>query len=193
VTALIASILVVVVMTGIIVWYGGRRAPGTPLTWGEAFVGALFVFALMLFAYAIVPSQWLNYAGGPLRWRSDKIGIPTGPLHYIPSWPESHAVPAHKVHFLWMTFHSHPAGHGKVLFFIPTDNGLLFPKGITFFGRGKVVVTAQVLQDTVATLIYVVMIGGQLFMWSWWQKRGATKPAPPELTSAYGRPLVRKA
>jgi hypothetical protein len=171
VTALISSILVVAVMTGIIVWYGGRRAPGTPLTWGEAFVGALFVFALMLFAYAIVPSQWLNYAGGPLRWRSDKIGIPTGPLHKLPGWP----------------------GHGKVLFFIPVDKGLLWPRGLTFFGRGKIVITAQVIQDIVATVIYVVMIGGQVTMWSWWQKRGATKPATPELTSAYGRPLVRKA
>jgi hypothetical protein len=102
-------------------------------------------------------------------------------------------VAAHKVHFLWTTFHAHPAGHGKVLFFIPTDKGLLWPHGLTFFGRGKVAITAQAIQDIVATLIYAVAIGGQVVLWGWWQKRGATKPATPELTSAYGRPLVRKA
>ena len=39
---------------------------------------------------------------------------------------------------------------------------------------------------------YVVFGLGQIFLWLWWQKRGAAKPATPELeTSAYGRPLVR--
>ena len=43
-----------------------------------------------------------------------------------------------------------------------------------------------------ATLIYVVAVGGQVFAWSWWQKRGKAKDLPELETSAYGRPLVRK-
>lgn len=171
-TALIASILAVGAMTGIIVRWAGRRPPGTPLTWGEAFAGALFVFALMVVAYAILPSQWLGYADNQVRWRSDKIGIPTGPLHYLPGWPV----------------------HGKVLWFIPVDKGLLWPKGVTFFGRGKIVISAQILRDVIATGIYLVLLPAQVMGWLWWQNRGKRKVETPELTtSAYGRPLIRKA
>jgi hypothetical protein len=193
VTALIVSILAIVVMVGIAVVVARRRPAGTPLTWGEGFAAALFVFTLMLVSYAIMPSQWLTYADNTLRWRPDKIGIPTGPLHYLPGWPQSHTTAAHKVHVLWMTLHAHSAGHGKVLFFIPTDKGVLWPNGVTFFARGKIVISAQILRDVIVTLIYVVALGGQLYGWSWWQKRGKRRVVTPELpTSAYGRPLVRK-
>jgi hypothetical protein len=170
VTALITSLVGVVVMAGIIVRFARHRTPGTPLTWGEGFVGALFVFAFMLLVYAILPSQWLTYADSTLRWRSDKIGIPTGPLHYLPGWPKQ----------------------GKVLFFIPVKGTLLWPKGLTFFGRGKVVISAQVLRDVVAIAIYVIALGAQIKGWAWWQARGKRKVEIPELTSAYGRPLVRR-
>jgi hypothetical protein len=193
VAALIFSIIGIVLMSGVVVWVARRRAPGTPLTWGEAFVAALWIFTLMLLVYAVLPSQFLTYADSTLKWRSDKIGIPAGPLHYLPGWPQIHTVPAHKIHVLWMTFHGHPAGHGKVLFVIPTNNGLLWPNGLTFFGRGKIVISAQVLRDIVATLIYVVALVAHVKGWMWWQARGQRKVETPELTSAYGRPLVRKA
>jgi hypothetical protein len=171
VTAFIASVLAAVAMTGVVYVYGRRRPPGTPLTWGEAFVAALFVFGFMLLIYGVVPNQWILYANNILQWRSDKVGIPAGPLHNLPGWPTQ----------------------GKVLFFIPTSHNALWPQGITFFGHGRIRVTKAHVSDVVATLIYVVGIGGQVSLWSWWQKRGAKKPEIPELTSAYGRPLVRKA
>lgn len=170
-TAFISSIVAAAIMAGIAFWVARRRTPGTPLTWGEGFAAGLFVFAFMVVVYAILPSQWLYYADNTLKWRSDKIGVPTGPLHYLPGWPS----------------------HGKVLWFIPVDKGLLWPKGVTFFGRGKVVISAQILRDLVATVIYVVALGGQVSGWSWWQSRGKRRVERPELTSAYGRPLVRKA
>jgi hypothetical protein len=37
-------------------------------TWAECFAGALGVFALMIVGYAIVPSEWLNYANAYLQW-----------------------------------------------------------------------------------------------------------------------------
>jgi hypothetical protein len=171
VAALIFSIVGIVLMSGAVVWVARSRTPGTPLTWGEAFVAALWIFTLMLLVYAVLPSQFLTYADSTLKWRSDKIGIPTGPLHYLPGWPS----------------------HGKVLFFIPVNKGLLWPNGLTFLGRGKIIISAQVLRDIVATVIYVVALVVHVKAWLWWQARGQRKVETPELTSAYGRPLVRKA
>ncbi len=72
-----ASLIITAVMVGIIVAVGRRRPPGVPLTWGEAFLAATFVFALMLLLYGIVPNQWLLWADNELGWRSDSIGVPT--------------------------------------------------------------------------------------------------------------------
>jgi hypothetical protein len=54
-------------------------------------------------------------------------------------------------------------------------------------------ITAVVVRDIIAVLIYAVGLGVMIWLWSWWQKRGKAKPATPELTtSAFGRPLVKK-
>jgi hypothetical protein len=60
-------------------------------------------------------------------------------------------------------------------------------------GRGKIIISAQILRDAIAALIYVVALGAHVKGWLWWQARGKRKIDTPELTSAYGRPLVRKA
>lgn len=78
--AFIASLIVTGLMVAVILGYARRRAPGTPLTWGEAFIGGTFVFGLLFVVYGIVPHQWLAWADNELEWRSDKIGIPLGPL-----------------------------------------------------------------------------------------------------------------
>ena len=44
------------------------RGPDEPATWAESFVGAVGVFALFIIGYAIVPSEWLNYANSYLQW-----------------------------------------------------------------------------------------------------------------------------
>lgn len=73
--AFVASFMIVVVGVGICLWFGHRRPLGTPVTWGEAFVGATFVFALMIVAYGIVPHQWLDFADNELLWRPDRLLI----------------------------------------------------------------------------------------------------------------------
>ena len=61
-----------------------RRPAGTPLTWGEAFVGGCSCFAFFLMIYGVVPDRWLRYADNELKWRTDKLGIPLGPLgHFL--------------------------------------------------------------------------------------------------------------
>lgn len=142
--AFIASLVVTVVMIGIVVAVGRRRAPGTPLTWGEAFGAAVYVFLLFVMIFGIVPNEWLLLADNTLGWRSDK--------------------------FFWF-----------------------IKNGVSFGGRGQILISAQVFRDIIAAGIYGVFLVGTFVMWLWWQKRGASTAAKqPELTSAYGRPLVKK-
>ncbi len=44
------------------------RSADEPATWAECFAGATAVFALLIVGYAIVPSEWLNYANSYLQW-----------------------------------------------------------------------------------------------------------------------------
>jgi hypothetical protein len=147
VVAFVASVIFLAIGIGVVVLVGRRRAPGTPLTWGEAMVASTWVFFLMFIAYGVVPHQWLQWAGNELNWRSDTFAA--GPDGWLPA--------------------------------------------ITFFGRGRILVTKQAVKDIIATVVYVVAIGGQVYLWAWWQKRGQRKEQPAVETSAYGRPLVRRA
>jgi hypothetical protein len=142
VVAFLASILVTVVLVAPIFPYAKRRPVGTPLTWGEAMVAAVYIFFLLFWAYGVLPHQWLTWADSELSWRPDVIWI----------------------------------GPGSSTEWFP------------------IAVSAQVFRDIVATLIYVVLLGFQIFMWAWWQNRGKRAEAGAvETTSTYGRPLMKRA
>ncbi len=145
-------------MMGLIVRMASKRPAGSPLTWGEAFLAALFVFTLLFLLYGVIPHQWLAWADNELEWRSDKVGIPMGPIKSGPA----------------------------------IRDNLLFPDGIPM-PNGRFIVTAEVLRDVIAAGLYIVFLVAQIKAWLWWQKRGQRPAETPELTSAYGRPLVRKA
>ena len=78
------------------------------------------------------------------------------------------------------------------------DNELNWRADKILFGPGDLVaklpftVTYQVIRDLIAAGLYVVFLGGQVYLWSMWQNRGKTKPAELPVSS-YGRPLVKKA
>lgn len=75
------SVIVTVAVTGGVMRYVMGRAPGTPVSWGEAMFGAMVVFFLMFWAYGVVPHQWLTWADNELNWRSDKLFVgPSGIL-----------------------------------------------------------------------------------------------------------------
>ena len=67
------SVIFLILGIALVFFVGGRRPPGTPLTWGEAIIGSTFVFGLMLLAYGIVPNEWLKWADNQLLWRPDKL------------------------------------------------------------------------------------------------------------------------
>ena len=48
-------------LTFAVIPYGKRRPAGTPLTWGEAMLAAIYVFCVMFSAYGVVPHQWLTH------------------------------------------------------------------------------------------------------------------------------------
>ena len=75
--AFVTSLVLGLLAVGVVFWYGRRRPVGASLSWGEAFLAATFMFALMLLLYGIVPNQWLLWADNELGWRSDSIGVPT--------------------------------------------------------------------------------------------------------------------
>lgn len=174
-TAFFASLIGLVLVLGAVMAYGRRRPAGTPLTWGEAMVGAVVVFAIMFVAYGIVPHQFLNWADSGLNWRSDAIGIPAGPLSEVLNKDINR--------FVWITD------------FYDKQTNTLFPTGISFFGRGQVLVSKEAVRDMLAAGLYIVFLGGHIAMWVMWQKRGKKSQAAKaiEPASAYGRPLLKKA
>jgi 1,4-dihydroxy-2-naphthoate octaprenyltransferase len=71
--AFIVSFVVTTVMCVAILWYGKRRPVGTPTTWGEAIVGATYVFFVLFLAFGVVPHQFIDHADKELGWRKDKL------------------------------------------------------------------------------------------------------------------------
>ncbi len=139
--ALVTSIVFLVLGVLLIEIVGRRRPIGTLTTWGEAMVGAFWVFTLAFVAYGVVPHQWLTMADNEWNWRSDRF----------------------------------VSGPGAIVERLPFE------------------VTYRALRDIVVVGIYVAMVAGMLLLWARWQKRGMEKPKALAETSAFGRPLVKKA
>ena len=78
--ALVATTLVVLLIGGLVVAYSKRRPVGTPVSWGEAMAAAFLVFFAMLWAYGVVPHQWLTLADNELQWRADRTFLESGDL-----------------------------------------------------------------------------------------------------------------
>jgi hypothetical protein len=150
-------------MSAVCVVIARRRPAGARLSWGEAFGAGTYLYTLMFIAYGVVPHHWLTWASNELRWRSDTIGIPLGPL-----------------------------GGGILKGHFGIQHGRLFPEGIPL-PNGRFIVPASAIMDIIAATLYIVFLAAQLYAWLWWQKRHKKQAAAPELLSAYGRPLVRKA
>lgn len=77
--AFICTLLVGFAGVAAVVLYGRRRPVGAPLSWGEAMAAAVFAMLLFVWWYAVIPHQWLTWAGNELGWRTDKLLLePTG-------------------------------------------------------------------------------------------------------------------
>jgi len=57
---LIEALIVTFVMIGLVVWKLRQPKPDRPSTWAECIAGAVFVFALFLLMYAVVPHEFIT-------------------------------------------------------------------------------------------------------------------------------------
>lgn len=163
--AFLFSLVATIVLCAVVPLYGKRRTPGRSLSWGEAMAASLFVFFVMFLAWGILPHQWLTYADNDLQWRKDKIGIPAGPIGLVFGDAENSV--------------------------ISSEDNVFFAEGVPL-PNGHFIISAEAIRDIVAVGIYGVTLGAMIVLWAQWQNRGKEKPK--ELpTSAYGRPLVKKA
>lgn len=71
--AFIVSFLASLAMIGGVVWYGKRRPVGQPLSWGEAMLGAVYIFWMLFLTYGILPHQFIDHADKNLGWSRDKL------------------------------------------------------------------------------------------------------------------------
>ena len=57
--------------------YAKRRPKGTPTSWGEAMLAAVFAFGTMFVAFGVVPHQFIDHADKNLAW--NKANVIYGP------------------------------------------------------------------------------------------------------------------
>jgi hypothetical protein len=73
------------------------RDPEEPATWAECYAGAVGVFAMLIVGYAIVPSEWLNYANSYIQWGDNTkfVWKSSDKMLFLPfNWPFNLDYPA---------------------------------------------------------------------------------------------------
>ena len=71
--AFLTAVFIWIALMLLVIPMSKRRPPGTPITWGEAMVGAFWAFFLMFWGYAMIPHLWLTMASNEWGWRPDKL------------------------------------------------------------------------------------------------------------------------
>ena len=85
------SVILVIMMIPVIVMLR-RPKSDKPTTWAQAMAGAVYVFALFLLCYAIIPHEFITFADKYLQWGKDKYVVKsTTALPFFSSfnWPLS--------------------------------------------------------------------------------------------------------
>jgi hypothetical protein len=80
VVAFVASVVVSGTLFGIGFWYMNKRPVDRVTTWGEAMVGATYVFGTLFWIYGVVPHQWIQWADSDLGWRNDRFLVGPGEI-----------------------------------------------------------------------------------------------------------------
>lgn len=85
--AFTGSLLLTGAMTAGILLYAKRRPKDAPLSWGQAMAAAVYVGALLVLAFGIVPDRWLVYAASELNMRSDALLAGPGSTGWLQDIP----------------------------------------------------------------------------------------------------------
>ena len=70
---LVTSILITGLMMYGIVAYGKRRPIDRRTSWGEAMVGATFVFMLFMMVFGVVPDRWVRLTDNEWGWSVERM------------------------------------------------------------------------------------------------------------------------
>ncbi len=62
-----------------------------PVTWAQAMLGAVAVFAMFLLCYGVIPSEWITFSDKYLQWSTDKFVFRSSQnILFLPiKWPFS--------------------------------------------------------------------------------------------------------
>jgi hypothetical protein len=85
------SVILIIMMIPVIVMLR-RPKSDQPTTWAQAMAGSVYVFALFLLVYAIIPHEFITFADKYLQWGKDKYVVKsTTALPFFSSfnWPLS--------------------------------------------------------------------------------------------------------
>lgn len=76
--ALVTSILITGLMVYSVIVYGRRRPIDRPTSWGEAMLGAAFVFMLFLMIFGVVPDRWIRLTDNEWGWSVERMFFTEG-------------------------------------------------------------------------------------------------------------------
>ena len=94
----------------------------------------------------------------------------------------------------WLLWADNELGWRKDAFGIPNPFGKsFFEDGITFFGRGRIIVTKEAIRDLLAVVIYGVVLGMNIALGRCGRSGARRRSAPSSPPRDYGRPLSEKA
>ncbi len=152
-----------------------------------AFITSVLILVLML-----LPVFWFakrRHVGDPLTWGEAVVAGTY--VFFMLFW--AYGVMPHQ----WLTFADAELNWRPDLVWLGPGGSMTLP----FVGWTietpwfPMTISAQAFRDVIATLIYVVLLGIQIFFWGWWQDRDkrAEATAAVEPTTPYGRPLIKRA
>ncbi len=151
------------------------RWPGVNQSFLAAFIGALVM------ALAIIPYGKRRPIDAPFDWGQAMLAS----VYIFGALFLAFGIVPHQ----WISHADKDLGWNRT-YIIYGPGGILKPQ--TAGGWNPITLQYQALRDIVVVLIHIYFFGLLIFMWNWWQKRGA-ESAPKELeTSSYGRPLVKR-
>ncbi len=151
-----------------------------------------FITSLILMVVLTLPVFWYakrRHVGDPFTW--GEASVAGTYVFFLLFW--AYGVVPHQ----WLTWADTELGwRPDVIWFGP--NGSVTVPGVGWVFESSwfpMTLSAEAFRDIIATLIYVVLLGIQIWLWVWWQNRDkrAAEAAAVEPTTPYGRPLIKRA
>ena len=79
--AFLFSFVLTTMLALAVIPYAKRRPKGTPVSWGESMLAAVYVFGVLFLSFGVVPHQWIAHSDADLQWTKGYIIY--GPLDVL--------------------------------------------------------------------------------------------------------------